>query len=201
MTTAPGGGNAGAETRGVGRGSAHPPRRALCPACSLHRGAWGPRPRDPGRNRRPGANSSSRPAAGPGPAGEASGAAERGPRVHSAPNSARPAARSAPLGPAGAAPRVTCQEPGRRPHLPPGRGNSRRWSRLPGAGQGEGPPRRAPLPRRAPPAARTSRSSPRVRALTLTLLLGPPPPCGHWLLLPSLSRCSRPSSAHWLMHL
>lgn len=101
------------------------------------------------------------------------------------------------LGPAGAAPRVTCKEPERRPHLPGGRGKSSGYGRLPRAGQGEGPraPRPRPPPRSPPRGARAARSPARPaaphargRPPHIPRRLGPPPPRGHWLHLPSLSR-------------
>lgn len=201
MTAAPGGGSAGAGARGAGRRKAHPPRRALCPACCLHRGARSLRRRDPGPGRSPGpsANYSSRAAAGPPEPGTRQ---QHGPRVRSAPNSARFAVCSAPLGPAGAAPRVTCKEPERRPHLPPGRGNSRHSGRPPGAGQGEGPPApcppppAAPLP--APHAARAARSSPRVRELTHTPASARPLLVAIGCFCRLLHAAARPSSDHWL---
>lgn len=103
---------------------------------------------------------------------------QRASRTHSA----RPAARSAALGPAGAAPRITCKEPERRPHLPPGSGNSGGCRCPPRAGQREGP-------RAAPPhEPRAARSSPRAPLSHSLSRLGPPPPRAHWLLLPPLSR-------------
>lgn len=138
-------------------------------------GARDPRDLGPSCNQGPGANSSR-----PGPARGTGGAAAGDPRIHSMPNSARPAACSAQLGPAGAgaAPRVTCQEPERRLHLPPGRENSRGCGRPPGAGQGEGPPAPNPPPPAAPPPAPRAalaarRFPPSLRAVAVTL---PPRP-------------------------
>lgn len=139
---------------------------------------------------------SAAPPPGPARTAGARGAAGSGDRPRPLGAQLRLPSRGA-LGPAGAAPRVTCKEPERRPHLPGGRGKSGGYGRLPRAGQGEGPraPRPRPPPRSPPRGARAARSPARPaaphargRPPHIPRRLGPPPPRGHWLHLPSLSR-------------
>lgn len=194
MTTAPGGGSAGARERAGGERTLH---AAPIVPCAAYTGALGARvPRDPGPGRSPGPGANSQQhhrRTRPGPRGSGRGDSED---PASAPRPTMLVSQhTRPLGPAGAAPRITCKEPERRPHLPPGRVNSGRSRRPPGAGQGEGPPapRPRPLPRPPSCAARRPHRPQLPHACGRSLShsrLGPPSPRGHWLLLWSLSRRS-----------
>lgn len=180
VTTARGGRGAG--VRGTGGRSAHPPRRAHCPACSLHRGARRSRLVSP-VTPAPAAAQVPEPtpgstAAGPGPARGARGAATAGtPRPLRAQlrSPRRTLCRSALQGPPRALPARSPS--GGRISLT-GAETPAALGARPELGRGRGRPRRAPAPppRPLPPApraARTARSSPRARAPPLTL---PPPP-------------------------
>lgn len=176
----------GAGTRGLAGGRhARPPRSALCPGCCSPRGAArrpAHVPYDPGCSPDPGHNS--RAALWPrGPTGHQAahrgsglgGSRERGAGARSESNSCTP--RCA-LGPAGAAPRVTCQEPAPRTHLPPRRRNSGLAAPArpqPARGGAARAPPPARSPRAAPPAAP---GAPRAAAHTHASARLPPPAIG-----------------------
>lgn len=194
MTTAPGGGSAGAGARSAGRRKAHPPRRALCPACCLHPGARSPCPPRP----RPRLQSGSQRRLLQPRRRRARGAWDAAVAGTQRPLRAQLCSLRGVLGPArpcrgrparylqGA--RAAAASPSRAQKLPPLWSPAGSWAR-------GGAARAVPTaPCRAP--SRAARCPHRPQLPTRAgahshSRLGPPPPRGHWLFLPSLSRCSQ----------